>query len=219
VGDQTFTTSASYIKDEKGDNVGHIEVVDNITAPNQRTEYMDKEVHKLAKNIKRMAVGDFGFDIDFAIEPPCKYTETEYKLFTIISNNLQHVFGSIKELTLDINKAIGYVTEGELTYRTETEGHHGEYKNITEGVNNLVEMFAKPLLFAMEFIHDIATGNKGIKRMEEEYKGDFNELKNSINNTFDALWLFTNTVEHIENEVRKNGNLDVEIDLTNTKGA
>jgi methyl-accepting chemotaxis protein len=187
VGDQTFTSSVSYIKDAKGNNVGHIGMVDNITAESQRKEYMEKEINKLSKNIKKMAAGDFGFDIDFSIEPPNKYTETEYQLFTIISDNLQNVFDAIKELTLDINKAIGYVTEGELTYRTDTEGHYGEYKKITEGINNLVEMFAKPLLFAMEFIHDIATGNKGIKRMDEMYKGDFNELKNSINNTFDAL--------------------------------
>jgi len=31
VGDQTFTTFASYIKDLNGNNIGHIEVVSNIT--------------------------------------------------------------------------------------------------------------------------------------------------------------------------------------------
>jgi PAS domain-containing protein len=31
VGDVTFTTLASYIKDSEGNNIGHIEVVDNIT--------------------------------------------------------------------------------------------------------------------------------------------------------------------------------------------
>jgi PAS domain S-box-containing protein len=42
VGDQTFTTQASYLKDRSGKAIGHIEIVDNITehtAHKQETEY------------------------------------------------------------------------------------------------------------------------------------------------------------------------------------
>jgi len=38
VGDQVFTTSASYIKDLNGNNIGHIEVVNNITAERRHEE-------------------------------------------------------------------------------------------------------------------------------------------------------------------------------------
>jgi len=96
VGDAIFTTDASYIKDRNGNNIGHIEVVANITETIHKSEYNKKEVEKLAANIAKMAEGDI--DCDFTVVQPNEYTQDEYKHYSAISSNLEQVRNTIKNL-------------------------------------------------------------------------------------------------------------------------
>jgi PAS domain-containing protein/HAMP domain-containing protein len=96
VGDAIFTTDASYIKDRNGNNIGHIEVVANITESTNKLEYNKKEVEQLAANIAKMAEGDI--DCDFTVVPPNEYTQDEYKNYSAISSNLEQVRNTIRNL-------------------------------------------------------------------------------------------------------------------------
>ncbi len=96
VGNEIFTTSASYIKDRNGNNIGHIEVVSNISEATYKSEYSKKEVEKLAKNISKMAEGDVNFD--FTIDQPNQYTQEEYRNFGTIASNLEKVRNAIRSL-------------------------------------------------------------------------------------------------------------------------
>jgi methyl-accepting chemotaxis protein len=85
VGDETFTTHASYIKDRNGKEIGHIEVVANITKP----EYSEKALNKLAEDTIKLSEGNF--QVDFEIANPGANTKDEYQKFKRISNSLKKI--------------------------------------------------------------------------------------------------------------------------------
>ena len=96
VGDQIFTTFASYIKDLNGDNIGHIEVVSNITEETRKSAYNKEEVKKLSTNISKLAEGELR--VDFTVDLPDKYTQEEYDNFNIIASNLEQVRNAIRKM-------------------------------------------------------------------------------------------------------------------------
>jgi len=96
IGSNIFTTSTSYIKDRNGNNVGHIEVITNISEATNKSEYSKKEVEKLAENISKMAKGNV--NCDFTVAQPDEYTLDEYNNFSSIAANLEKVRNTVENL-------------------------------------------------------------------------------------------------------------------------
>ncbi|MGC8490704.1 MAG: methyl-accepting chemotaxis protein [Syntrophobacteraceae bacterium] len=88
----------------------------------------------------------------------------------------------IDDMTSLTEAAVG----GDLAKRVEVDRHHGGYCRIVEGVNNTLDAVVGPLKVAADCVDQIGRG--GIPpKITEDYKGDFNKLKDSINNCIDGL--------------------------------
>ena len=95
---------------------------------------------------------------------------------------MQNINLLIEDMTALSNAAV----EGDLAKRADVSRHSGGYRNIAEGVNNTLDALIGPLNVAAEYVDRIGKGEIPPK-ITDEYKGDFNEIKNNLNNCIDGL--------------------------------
>src|ERR1039458_6552583 len=76
--------------------------------------------------------------------------------------------------------------EGKLATRADATKHQGEYRKIVEGVNQTLDAVIKPLNVSAEYVDRISKGDIPPK-ITDSYNGDFNEIKNNLNNCIDNI--------------------------------
>jgi methyl-accepting chemotaxis protein len=88
----------------------------------------------------------------------------------------------IEDMTMLSTAAVN----GDLSKRVDAGKHNGGYRHIVEGVNDTLNAVIGPLNVAAEYVDRIGKGDIPPK-IVDEYKGDFNEIKNNLNNCIDGL--------------------------------
>ncbi|WP_319506774.1 Cache 3/Cache 2 fusion domain-containing protein [uncultured Methanolobus sp.] len=106
--------------------------------------------------------------------------------FNEIKNNLNQCIGAINALVSDANMLSKAAVEGKLDTRADASKHDGDYKAIVEGVNDTLDAVIGPLNVAAEYIDRISHGEIP-EMITDEYSGDFNEIKNNLNQCIDAI--------------------------------
>jgi len=71
--------------------------------------------------------------------------------------------------------------EGKLATRADATKHEGDFRKVVEGVNQTLDAVIGPLNVAAEYVDRISKGDIPPK-ITDTYNGDFNELKNNLNN-------------------------------------
>jgi methyl-accepting chemotaxis protein len=96
-----------------------------------------------------------------------------------IIESLQGLIGEFAMLT----KA---AIEGKLSTRGNADKFKGGYREIVQGVNATLDAVIGPLNIAAEYVDRISKGDLPDKIIEN-YNGDFNEIKNNLNNCIDNI--------------------------------
>ncbi len=76
--------------------------------------------------------------------------------------------------------------EGKLATRADASKHHGEFRKVVEGVNATLDAVIGPLNVSAEYVDRISKGDIPPK-ITDTYNGDFNEIKNNLNNCIDNI--------------------------------
>jgi methyl-accepting chemotaxis protein len=129
-----------------------------------------------AEYIERISRGDI----------PEKITDTYYGDFNEIKNNVNNCIEVMNGLLGEINGLIGSAREGKLDARGNEEAYSGEWGTLVAGINNLVDAFVKPINLTLKYIDRISNGDIP-EKITETYHGDFNEIKNNLNNCIDIM--------------------------------
>lgn len=147
-------------------------------------------------------------------ELPIRYTGTPLKDGQgNIVGGLEYVLDISKEMdvtngVLDLAKA---AAEGMLQERADEGQFGGNYKRIMEAVNQTLDNLIKPLNVAADYIDKISIGDIP-EKITDEYKGDFNTIKENLNMLVDAM----NTITQRARDVA-NGDLTVELSKRSDK--
>ena len=113
--------------------------------------------------------------------------ENNYKgTYGNLIQNLMQMKTVINILYAEIIKLTDGFARGELSYRADSSELQGSYARILNGVNDALESLINPLNVAAGYIEQIGQGEIPSK-ITEDYKGDFNDIKNSINSCIDGL--------------------------------
>ena len=168
-GDGKLDTRADASK-QKGDYKKIIEGVnatlDNIVGPlNVSAEYVD-----------RISKGDI----------PAKITDTYNGDFNEIKNNLNNCIDVMNGLLAETNGLIKATKEGKLDTRGNSQKFPGGWGTLVGGVNELVDAFVHPINVTAEYVDRISKGDIPPK-ITDTYNGDFNEIKNNLNNCIDVM--------------------------------
>ena len=86
----------------------------------------------------------------------------------------------------EILRLVDAARRGELKARGRTEFFRGEDRELVEGVNQMLDAVIKPLNVAADYVDRISRGDIPPK-ITDEYKGEANQIKNSLNTCVDAL--------------------------------
>ncbi len=103
-----------------------------------------------------------------------------------INENLENLRTNLKELVKDANMLAQAAVEGKLATRADASKHQGDYRKIVEGVNDTLDSVIGPLNVAAEYVDRISKGEIP-QKITDSYNGDFNEIKNNLNNCIDGL--------------------------------
>jgi methyl-accepting chemotaxis protein len=134
----------------------------------------------------------------------------------LLGNNLSSAVENILAVKSEINKIRDAVLQGNLEHRGNSDGLNGEWEAMINDLNSLVEAFVKPINVTSEYVDLISKGEIP-EKITDEYKGDFNVIKNNLNSCIDAVnMLITDTNDLISSAVQ--GDLDARADALKHSG-
>jgi methyl-accepting chemotaxis protein len=140
--------------------------LDNVIKPlNVSAEYVD-----------RISKGDI----------PPKITDTYNGDFNEIKNNLNTCIEAVDLLVSDGVALAQAAQEGKLASRADASKHQGDFRKLIEGFNLTLDNVIKPLNVSAEYVDRISKGDIP-PRITDNYNGDFNEIKNNLNNCIDNI--------------------------------
>ncbi|QTA80057.1 GAF sensor domain-containing protein [Desulfonema limicola] len=130
-------------------------------------------------------------------------------------DSLMEALKSMTEVLNTILQETGRLTRGVQDGRLDIRGREdmfsGGWQELILGFNSLIEAFRTPVNVTAGYISRISKGDIP-EKINEKYKGDFNEIKNNINSLIDV----TNKVTKIAQEIAQ-GNLSVKADKRSEK--
>jgi methyl-accepting chemotaxis protein len=152
------------------------DTLDSVIGPlNVAAEYMD-----------RIAKGDI----------PKKITDNYNGDFNEIKNNLNTCIDAVNLLVTDTFMLSNAAMEGKLSARAEAGKHQGDFKKIIQGINDTLDAVIGPLNMAAEYVDRISQGDIP-KKINDNYNGDFNAIKNNLNLLIESMDEITSVAEEI----------------------
>ena len=149
-------------------------------------------------------------------EIPAKITD-EYKGdFNEIKNNLNQCIDAVHALITDANTLSRAAVEGRLDTRADASRHQGDFRAIVQGVNDTLDAVIGPLNVTAEYVDRISNGDIPAK-ITDEYKGDFNEIKNNLNQCIDAVHALITDANTLSRAAVE-GRLDTRADASRHQG-
>jgi len=173
-----FQVDTAYLKNIRGEQIGHIEIVQNISATVKVRNFLQKEVQRLAGNLQRLAKGDLNMDLN--VDAADEYTKDVHQQFSEIVHNLEIAKGAIGLMAKDVLSLAQSATEGKLQVRADAAKHQGDFHQIVEGINQTLDAVIGPINEAAGALEKVAQRDL-TARMTGEYKGDHAKIKNALN--------------------------------------
>ncbi|MBW2709845.1 MAG: methyl-accepting chemotaxis protein, partial [Deltaproteobacteria bacterium] len=106
--------------------------------------------------------------------------------FNEIKNNLNQCIDVMNGLLMETDALVDATVGGKLDTRGDAEKFPGGWGQLVGGINNMVDAFVGPFNVSAEYVDRISKGDIP-ESITDDYKGDFNEIKNNLNVLIDAL--------------------------------
>jgi len=154
-----------------------------------------KNINQLISNLQgtvrlaeRVADGDLSIEVNILSEKD------------ILGKSLGKMVSTIKDIVKNINNLTDAALEGMLDTRGDSDKFGGDYAGIIKGVNNTLDAVVGPMKVAADYVERISSGDIPDK-IAEEYKGDFNEIRNNLNMMIENLSRFAVNVQRAAKQV------------------
>jgi methyl-accepting chemotaxis protein len=160
---------------------------------------------------QHISAGNFRADLD-AARKSGKRSEND-----TLSPALREMMEGIDALTVTANDLSVAAVEGKLGTRADASKHKGDFRKIVEGVNSTLDAVVGPLNVTAGYVARISNGDIPPK-ITDEYCGDFNEIKNNLNQCIDALNGLNQQMVHMSTQ-HDLGEIDVVMPAESFRGA
>ena len=104
----------------------------------------------------------------------------------VLAKSMQQVVETLKNLVGEAQMLTQSSLEGKLNVRGNADKFNGGYRDIIKGVNNTLNAVTGPMKMAAEYIDRISKGDIPPK-VTDIYNGDFNKIKDNLNQCIDSL--------------------------------
>ncbi|ACL17018.1 methyl-accepting chemotaxis protein [Methanosphaerula palustris] len=132
----------------------------------------------------------------------------EYKGdFNVLMGNFNHLIDVMRMRNDEIEMLIEAAIDGKLETRADPSKFEGGNKKMMEGINAMLDAVIGPLHVAADYVDKISSGEIP-QKITDQYYGDFNTIKNNLNNCIDAIVEQANTAQKIAE-----GDLSVKVNV------
>jgi methyl-accepting chemotaxis protein len=104
----------------------------------------------------------------------------------VINEKLDRLRNNLSTVVTDLDKLVQSALEGQLSVRVDASCHAGEFRKIMEGVNRTLDAMVAPMSEAMSVLDQLSQRDL-CARVKGEYPGDHARIKESVNQTGQAL--------------------------------
>jgi len=156
---------------------------------------VSKPINKAVEASQKIARGNMNVDLDVKAKD-----ET-----SLLMEAMRNMVSNIDSMVKDVKTLADAAVNGKLDVRVDSSKYEGDFKELIEGMNATLDAVIGPLNVAAEYIDRISKGDIP-PLIVEDYKGDFNEIKNNLNQLIQSLNLVTQSAIEISK-----GNLSIEI--------
>lgn len=134
----------------------------------------------------------------------------------VLDIELLKLLDTIKYVSLEINKTTKAVAEGKLDARADVKGTKGDWTNIVQGLNNLMDTYMHHITIMEDYFDGISKG-ASLDKITDEKKGDWVKVKDNINGVVDELHELVTDVNMLV-KAGAEGNLKVRADASKHQG-
>jgi methyl-accepting chemotaxis protein len=113
----------------------------------------------------------------------------------------------IHDAVAEVLRLAGAMSEGKLNERGRVEEYSGMSAELIGAVNSMLDSLITPLRLATSSIDELAHGRIPPDFIITEYKGEFNDIKRSLNTFLAVLYGMTHEMQHLIESI-KDGKLD-----------
>jgi methyl-accepting chemotaxis protein len=106
---------------------------------------------------------------------------------------MKNMVDKLTVIVNDINSLTEAAREGQLNTRADVSKHKGDYAKIMVGINKTLDGLINPLKTSSGYMVQLSQGDIPAQ-ITDDYKGDYNEIKSSINTMIVNLTKFANDV-------------------------
>ena len=154
-------------------------------------------VNQAAASMRALVKGEFG-------SRPEAISNDE---IGVMLGQLLEVEDTLGSMTAEVDALVTAVREGRLNERGDEQLFSGAYRQLVRNINELIDAFVEPINVTSDYIDGIASG-KIPAPLEQEYRGDFNLIKNNLNSLVHVMGGLSQQIESLSSEVQR-GNLTV----------
>ncbi|UUX92682.1 methyl-accepting chemotaxis protein [Methanoplanus endosymbiosus] len=211
---QNFKCNMAYVRNESGQDIGMMEIVQDVSDMVRVTNYLNNEVSKAAENLELLADGNLDFKLDVAEAD--EHTREVRDQFVLINQSIGKARDAVQLLVEDSVMLGKAGVEGRLDTRADESRHNGEFRKIVQGVNNTLDAVVDPLNLAAENLDRISRGDIPDK-ITVQLNGDFNKIKDNLNQCIDAVNLLVKDAGTLA-QAGIDGRLDTRADASKHNG-
>lgn len=117
---------------------------------------------------------------------PAKITDSYNGDFNTLKNNLNTCIEAVNKLVADARMLSEAAVAGRLDTRADAMAHQGDFRKIVEGVNETLDNVVGPINDVRRVMAAMESGDM-TQTITAHYNGDFEALKQAINNTIAKL--------------------------------
>jgi methyl-accepting chemotaxis protein len=117
---------------------------------------------------------------------PPKITDEFHGSYEKAKNAMNTLIDVVTMRGQDIQALLEAMKAGRLNFRTDTSKYSGYNDKLMGGLNRMLDEVTNPLFVTARYVDRIAKGEIP-EKITEEYAGDFNTIKNSLNACVDGL--------------------------------
>ena len=152
---------------------------------NQLLESLINEtIYMLGVN-KCYAEGDFNAEI---MEMPGKKI--------LMTDTLRLLSSELHGVGEDVKLLIQNARRGNLDIKIDTSRYHGSWKEITEGLNDMLKAFVGPVRETISVVSDMANGRLDTK-VEGAYDGEYSKMKEAVNSTIRSMSAYIGEISSV----------------------
>jgi len=129
-----------------------------------------RPVAKIVEIANAITDGDFSHQIDIDQHDEIGHLADAFR-------QMRSMIGRVLE---EVDGLIQAVQNGQLNVRGKAEAFAGDWQELVIGVNNVIDAFVSPINVTAASLDRLSRGDIP-EQIAEEYKGDFNKIKNNLN--------------------------------------